>query len=256
MVRIDESLCVSCGSCARACPMGVIQYKDGKPGILPGRRCIQCMHCVSICPKRAVIFDGIEYQIRESPETEIERLVMSRRSVRHFKADPPPKEIIQWALDTAAYAPSGKNAHDTRWTVLYGLEETEKVTNMALDYCVKHKDEAPELIYLHLKGVNLITCNAPCVIVGWSPDDALNPVVDTAVAAATVELLLQSRGLSTCWGGYLRQITNVSEELNHELGIPVGCNMRTALLVGYADKEKYLHIPYRPAAQVEWVENG
>ena len=74
MVRIDEALCVNCGSCARACPMGVIQYKEGKTSVLQGRRCIECMHCVSICPKNAVIFDGIDYQTREQPETEIEKL--------------------------------------------------------------------------------------------------------------------------------------------------------------------------------------
>jgi ferredoxin len=235
--------------------MGVIgKGEDGFPTTLPRRRCIECMHCASICPRQAVEFEGLspEAIYRETPEEPLERLICQRRSVRHFKPDLPEREIVQWALDRAEYAPSGKNIHATRWTVLWGLEATEKVTQMVIDLC-NSSGEAPELPKLLAKGTNLITCGAPCVILGWSPEDCLNPVVDTAVATTTLELLLQSKGLATCWGGYLNQLANHHPSLRSALGVPEGCQLRCALMVGFDQGERYRNVPYRPKAGVTWL---
>lgn len=248
--------CIRCLQCARACPMGVIgKGENGSPTVLPRRRCIQCMHCAAICPKQAVGFPQLtaEELYRPEPEDPVERLIRQRRSVRKFKETLPDRSDLQWALDTAEYAPSGKNVHATRWTVLWGKGATDKVTRMALDICAA-TGEAPELPKLYRCGTNLITCNAPCVVIGWSPEDCLNPVVDTAVAMATLEMLLLSRGISTCWGGYLNQLANRNDGLRQALGIPDGCKMRCALMVGYPDRETYRNIPYRPKAPVTWLE--
>ncbi len=248
--------CIGCLQCARACPMGVIgKGQDNRPTVLPRRRCIGCMHCAAICPKQAVTFDGLSagQLYRPAPDNPVERLICQRRSVRNFQETPPDKAVLQWALDKAEYAPSGKNVHATRWTVLWGKAVTDKFTRMALDIC-ESTGEAPELIKLYQRGTNLITCNAPCVVIGWSPEDCLNPVIDTAVAMATLEILLLSRGLSTCWGGYLNQLANHNDGLRRALGIPDGCKMRCALMVGYPHRETYRNIPYRPDAKVVWPE--
>ncbi len=48
---VKES-CVSCGICAKKCPLGNIEIKDGKPSWLGN--CTQCMACISYCPKEAI----------------------------------------------------------------------------------------------------------------------------------------------------------------------------------------------------------
>jgi nitroreductase len=80
-------------------------------------------------------------------------------------------------------------------------------------------------------------------------------VIDTAVAMTTLELLLQSKGLSTCWGGYLNQLANHNKSLRDQLGIPENCRLRCALMVGYPDREQYRAVPYRPEAPVSWMED-
>ncbi len=254
--EIDTSRCIRCLQCAGACPMGVLgKGEDGYPTPLPRRRCIGCMHCAATCPKQAVRFAGIptEQLYQPVPENPVEAAVCRRRSVRRYKATLPDRAVIQWALDRAEYAPSGKNVHATRWSVLWGREVTDRVTELVLEIC-RTTGEAPELPKLHRYGTNLITCNAPCLILGWSPDDCLNPVIDTAVAMTTVELLLQSAGLSTCWGGYLNQIANHNDDLRRFLGVPDGSHLRCALMVGYPEREHYRCVPYRPQAPVTWVE--
>lgn len=44
--------CVSCSVCAKECPLGNIEIKDGKP--LWKGNCTQCMACISSCPKEAI----------------------------------------------------------------------------------------------------------------------------------------------------------------------------------------------------------
>lgn len=253
MITFNLSRCVGCGSCVRVCPMGYLTLEDKVPQVRQRRRCIECGHCVATCPKQAVSLTvpGVTLSC-PAPENELEQLMLRRRSVRHFRADPPPREVIQRALDLAEYAPSGKNAHQHRWTVLYGLEETEKVTQMALDFS-QRTGEAKELIKIKAAGTNLLTCDAPCVIIAWSPDDALNPVADPVLAMALVELQLNRAGLATCWGGYLKQIAQADRDLSAYLGIPEGANLRCALMVGYAKGENYPNQPPRPRAGIHWL---
>ncbi len=254
MILIDSERCIGCGSCVRLCPMGYLTMEEKKASIRERRRCIACGHCVATCPRQAVslCFSDTE-AICPVAENELEQLLLARRSVRHFKKDPPARELIERVLNLAEYAPSGKNAHQHRWTVLYGLEETQRVTEMALDFCAR-TGEARELIKIKAAGTNLLTCDAPCVIIAWSPDDALNPVADPVVALAQVELMLHRAGLSTCWGGYLKQVAQADRVLSAYLGIPEGCNLRCALMFGYAQNEHYVNCPPRPRANVKWME--
>lgn len=255
MISFQPERCTGCGSCVRLCPMGYLTMADGVPRIRERRRCIGCGHCVAACPRQAVTLtfpEGVE-AFCPAAENELEQMILTRRSVRHFHTKTPPRELIQRAIDLAEYAPSGKNAHAHRWTVLYGLEQTERVTQMALDFAAR-TGEAKELIKIKAAGTNLLTCDAPCVIIAWSPDDALNPVADPVLAMTLVELQLNRQGVSTCWGGYLKQIAQADRSLSAYLGIPEGGNLRCALMAGYAKGERYLNQPPRPKADIRWLE--
>ena len=48
---VKES-CISCGLCAKSCPLSNIELKDGKPQWLGN--CTHCMACITKCPKEAI----------------------------------------------------------------------------------------------------------------------------------------------------------------------------------------------------------
>lgn len=254
MFQIDKNKCLECGACADVCTMRVF-YRDGEgKTAVKDRRCMQCFHCAAVCPVQAVSADGLrpEQLYCQPPEDPLARAVMSRRSVRSFRPEVPGRAVIQRALDRAGYAPSGKNEHANRWTVVLGRERTDELYRMTLDWA----GNQPGYRHLHKLarwGVNPVTCGAPCLIVGWNRTGALNPQSDTVIAMTLAEQLLVNEGLGTCWAGYLRTAAQHSPEIQAYLGIPEDGLVYEILLVGFPTR-RYPNIPGRPAAEIKWVE--
>ena len=49
-----DDKCISCGKCAKVCPLNNITLKDGKPTW--DKNCTHCMACISYCPVEAIQF--------------------------------------------------------------------------------------------------------------------------------------------------------------------------------------------------------
>ena len=249
MITVEKEKCLGCGQCCPVCAGLVLRMEDGYP-VYAGRGCIECGHCQCICPAGAIRPEGSLHTLR--PETELEELIMSRRSIRRYRPDTPERAVIEDVLNKAQWAPSSKNQRANGWSVVLGKDKTDALLENMMAWCRENKKNRG-MVRLVECGTNLITCGAPCLIFSWIPESAINHELDCAIAASTAELLLRERGLGTCWGGFLTRLTASSPELRQMAGIPEDARLCCALMVGYP-AEEYTALPGRPAAKINWKD--
>jgi MinD superfamily P-loop ATPase len=83
-ITINESRCVSCGTCAEECQRHLPVHRVGEPTDV-GLECISCLHCYAICPQGAISIDFDESIAVPEQGNETESLInltARRRSCR------------------------------------------------------------------------------------------------------------------------------------------------------------------------------
>lgn len=262
MININQGRCIECMTCINACAFGALQDVDGSPQLAQPGMCIRCMHCGAVCPTEAIHFNDeptiIESDIKKLPEdfaSNLKSHIMRRRSYRNFGEEAVSRVVINEALDLACWAPSAKNQHPVKWVVIDNKELIDKITELVLEY-VEETGVSCEIAQLFEKGHNVLVGSATTLIVAYARDSAISPETDTAIAMTTAELYLQSKGVGTCWAGYLRKMCNAIPEIRTcILSIPDGYSVYGAFMAGYPDEnEKYIHVPERfKRAEIKWA---
>ncbi len=146
-IAVDSALCCGDALCVRACPAGCFRMKDGKAAAVPmaEKTCIECGHCVAVCPKDAIALNGElppgTPEHRASFE-DLAALLQTRRSIRNYKEDPVPRAELERILDIARYAPTGKNSQDVQWLGVDGRDNMRTLTGRIIDVLRPHREYA------------------------------------------------------------------------------------------------------------------
>lgn len=262
MIAVNKEKCIGCLKCVSVCPFTVLGADEGTPKLREGKACLKCMHCAAACPENAILFNGKEAVLSEPleslPQTfpmDLDKHILMRRSYRHFKDTPLDKAAVQHALDMASWAPSAKNQHPAKWMVINSKEVIGKIMEHILAY-VKETGASPEIVSEYEEEHNnVVMGTAPTLILCYARNNAINSPADTAIAMTTAELVLQARGIGTCWAGYLTRLSNTIPEIRQLLPeLPENNSFYGAFMAGYPENEEYLHIPDRiKRADIKWV---
>ena len=254
MIRVDKEKCIKCRKCINVCPFTVLGEKEGYPAKRPEKWCIECMHCAAACPEGALTFKGEaavsgEFELKPVQETfaaDLEQMVLQRRSYRNFKSTPVDREVLEHVLHLADWAPSAKNQHPHGWIVVDSPEVIKALMDAIVAYS-KETGVSPEVVTeLENENNNVVMGTAPTLILCYAHNGAINAPADSAIAMTTVELLLQSRGIGTCWGGYLTRMCNAVPEIKEILPqLPENHSFYGTFMAGYPEKEDYICIPER-----------
>jgi len=154
-----------------------------------------------------------------SPEATMS-LLIGRRSIRRYRSDPVPDELLQQVLEAGRWAPSASNRQPWSFIVIRDPAMRRAVAQHAAYYFIRwaHVEEAPVIIAL---------CG-----------DARSRVYrqflheDIGLAGAYVMLQASALGLGTCWiGGLDRQA------LSDILKLPQHVELVALLTLGYPAEE-------------------
>lgn len=257
-IDIDAALCCGDELCVKICPAACFRMKNGKAHTVPlaGKICLECGQCVAICPKAAISLNGVaaasleDATLQAGPEA-LARLMKSRRSVRAYKDKPVPHEVLITALETASYAPTGKNRQDLEWLAIDDKAKLWELSGKIVDV-LRPQKEAERLVMAYESGIDPIFRTAPCVVFAHCDTSVYHlAATDGGIATGYLELVLHSMGLASCWAGYALGVLQHDEDLRDYLGLSRSRNMVGALMLGYP-KYRYARIPERKKLRLSW----
>jgi nitroreductase/NAD-dependent dihydropyrimidine dehydrogenase PreA subunit len=291
---IDDEKCIKCVECVKECPSHLFIKPETPLGekrhILfedPYNTCIECGHCLAICPTAAVLYEDaektIEFEDVSTPSSivnydDLIKILRSRRAIRRYESKPVPKEEISAVIDAMRYAPSARNAQSWGFIVLTDKEKIDRLKNEVIKMMVLLRKLVKYRKLLSLffpkdlrkyindpstkrglddffdnieKGVDEIFYNAPVIIILYSPDNAGFAGNDAGIAFTYGMLAAQARNLGSCWIGYAQEVLRRYKKNRKWLEIPDNMNAYGVLIIGYP-AVKYYRVPPRESLKIKW----
>jgi nitroreductase len=144
-------------------------------------------------------------------------VIKTRRSVRSYKKDPIPDDVLKRVLNAARIAPSGNNRQPWKFIIIKDEERKKKMVEL----CEGQKFVAEAPILIVACGRNIHYNRG-----GWMGDYSM--IVDVAIAMDHLTLSARAEGLGTCWIGSFD-----NEGIKKFLGIPEDVNVVALTPLGY-----------------------
>ena len=243
-VIISEEKCIGCSLCVNDCPGACIRLENGKAHASRSG-CIECGHCFAICPQGAIRMAN--YTCGDEPVVPMTELdsdtllaaMRSRRTIRHFTAQPVEEEKIRKILEAGRYCPTGGNSQSVSYTIL-GSRQAEAEAICVEIFRKGQKLGAPLLAFLKRIDItdSFFFKGAPLVIVVSGRND-----VDAALASSYMEIMAESLGLGVLYSGFFKICAGVSAKLRKLLKLPRGQKVVTCMVIGYPAVKYHRIVP-------------
>jgi len=271
LFTVDVAKCKGDGICAAECPAKIIKMQKDKGYPVPVRGaedlCIDCGHCVAVCPKGALSLKNlkpedclpVQSDLLPSPE-QLSHFFAARRSIRSYKDKPVPRKVFSELISTANYAPSGSNKRPVQWLVIEDSKEVQRLAQITIDwmrYMIKEQPEQAKaarfdaLVTLWENGQDRICRKAPHMVIAHAHKAYPSASSDCVVALTHLEQAAYSMGIGACWAGYFTSASIFYPPMKDALALPKGHQCFGALLIGYP-KYRYQRIPLRSEPVVTW----
>lgn len=267
---VIADLCRQDGICASVCPAHVIKGPKGQtPFMRPGgeNTCIGCGHCMAFCPHGAARIDTLPVDDmrriarKALPDAEsAELLLASRRSIRHFKKEPVPRELLARVLASDRFAPSAKNARPVRWVMVYEQATMRAVGDAAATWLEAMAAdtskppliaEARALAKAWRMGIDPLFRGAPHLVLAVTRAGDAWAAIDAAVALTYLELAALPHNIGACWAGYISTAVSHYKPLRDMLGLADNETTSGGQMLGFIALKPTATAPRNPLP-VEW----
>ena len=136
--------------------------------------------------------------------------IRNRRTVREFKPDPVPEEVLLKILQAGRWAPSSSNSQPWHFVVVQEPDTLQRLGEIATQ--------------------GAFIANAP-VVIAIVMENAPRPQLDAGRAIQQMELVAWSEGLGTCFVGVRQE--EQQRTVKDLLGIPAELELITLMPYGY-----------------------
>ena len=223
--------------------------------------------------------DGMEWN-------PVEKVIMERRSIRNFKKEPVPDNLIRRVLEAGRFAPTAGNAQPWKFIVIKDqslIAEMERATvqlSKFLMWFVDYNRNAFRRIFLapytkfitrlmpnklHPVPFNLLQqiaaekttvyYNAPVMILLLIDKRGIgNPALDAGICCQNMALAIHSLGLGACWIGMMT-VLMMNPLWRRKLGVKSPYELTDCIVLGWP-KGDYDGEVTREVQLVEWIENN
>ena len=276
-ISIDASKCIGCGQCKKDCACFNISMENGKAVFHDELFCMQCGHCIAVCPAHAVSSltldnsESIEYDADSSTvdPKNLLNFIKFRRATRWYDDKPVEREKLDMLLEAGRFTPTGSNKQSTGYIVVKGqklMEFKELVMHTLSDYAKmlksEHWDELDSTVQRYVGNwIDMYEAfkadpaarermffNAPAVIMIESDSQ-----IDASLAACSIEFMANALGLGALHNGFATRAAAASPRIEEFLGIEKPKRLMACVVVGYPLVKYRRTTPHMPL-QARYME--
>jgi nitroreductase/NAD-dependent dihydropyrimidine dehydrogenase PreA subunit len=282
MITRIEDKCSKCLLCVRDCVSNVWRVIDGVPTPVEQDLCNLCSHCIAVCPRGAIRHEGLEADRtgrvnKKNLRPEIYRdIILSRRSIRHYRDREVPREVIGKIIDLARFSPTASNDQNVGYIVITNKKILTEISKRVFGFAIRIFElfeSGPGKVIKNVTGLknnryirrleyireeyavskrDFILYNAPALLLIYTPRKANFGCDNANIAATTMINYAHSLGLGTCFIGFVTLAIRLSKNMRKLAGVPKDVRVHASLVMGYP-AYTYVNTVSRKEPDVKWI---
>ena len=151
--------------------------------------------------------------------------LLTRRSVRKYKADKVPREVLDQIIEAGMYAPSAKNRQPFMILCVTNEAMIDRMARLNAEVMGVNKDESDPFY------------GAPAVLVVLAKKDVPTRVYDGSLVMGNLMNAAHAMGLGSCWINRAYEVfeSDAGKEILREMGVTEDYEGVGNCIVGYID---------------------
>jgi nitroreductase/NAD-dependent dihydropyrimidine dehydrogenase PreA subunit len=250
--------CTKCGQCIQDCP-ALCYYKNKTGEVVFNNNlgfCINCGHCIAVCPVNAIQSENLGEIEEFSANSNLQninyqnflQMVRSRRSIRQYKSDPVPKDLIDKVFTAMQYASSAHNDRNWIYTILSDPLKIKELSDTIAQELIHHPIWGiafGEGIKSYLKlNKDPVFLKAPMIVFLSTNSETPLEGNNAGIALTYGQLAAHTLGLGSCWCGFAQLILRSNTELRKKYGIRG--NIWGVITLGFPNVKYHRIAPRKP----------